>query len=213
MSEKQDILKEYFPILSDPAFLDDFEEVAEFKTINDGESIVKIGNTIQQIPLLYEGLIKVFREDDEGNELFLYYIYPGQACAISFVCSVKERISQVRAEAVDNCKFFSVPIDNMNIWMQKHKCWYYFVLDTYQSRLEEVLKALDSVAFKKMDERLLEYLKKNAKAQDNPVLTLTHQEIAYELNSSREVISRLLKKMEQLGLIKMGRNSIELINV
>ncbi|MBI1184927.1 helix-turn-helix domain-containing protein [bacterium] len=208
MSEVKELLKQHFPQLNDIEFVEAFEKVAEIRDIPAGTSLMDIGQYIKAIPLLVEGLIKVFREDEEGNELFLYYIYPGQACAISFVCSARERISQIRAEALDNCKVLSVPIECMDPWMTNYKVWYYYVLETYRTRFEEVLKTVDSIAFHRMDERLMEYLRKNVEAQGSEVLQSTHQDIAYELNTSREVISRLLKKLEQNGKIKLGRNQI-----
>jgi len=208
MSEIRELLKQHFPTLNDVDFITEFEKVAEIRQVPAGMSMMDIGQYIKQIPLLVEGLIKVFREDEEGNELFLYYIYPGQACAISFVCSARERISQIRAEALDECKILSVPIEKMDPWMTNYKVWYYYVLETYRSRFEEVLKTVDSIAFHRMDERLMDYLQKNVDATGNSVLQATHQDIAYELNTSREVISRLLKKLEQKGHIKLGRNQI-----
>ncbi|MGB0428960.1 MAG: Crp/Fnr family transcriptional regulator [Bacteroidia bacterium] len=208
MEEVKEQLREFFPGLNDPDFVEEFASVAEIKDVPAGMSMMEIGQYIKTIPLLIDGLIKVFREDEEGNELFLYYIYPGQACAISFVCSARERISQIRAETLDECKVLSIPIENMDPWMTKYKVWYYFVLETYRTRFEEVLKTIDSIAFHRMDERLMNYLNKNVKAQGSQVIQSTHQDIAYELNTSREVISRLLKKLEQKGKIRLGRNQI-----
>ena len=208
MSEIRELLKEHYPRLNDQDFLEELESVSEIKEVPAGMSMMEIGQYIKTIPLLVKGLIKVFREDDEGNELFLYYIYPGQACAVSFVCSARERISQIRAETLDECTVISVPMEYMDPWMTKYKVWYYYVLETYRSRFEEVLKTIDSIAFHRMDERLMDYLKKNVSAHGTDVLHVTHQDIAYELNTSREVISRLLKKLEQQGKIKLGRNQL-----
>lgn len=212
-SAKLELLKKHFPTLNEPDFIKEFISVCEIKNLPMGNVMMDIGQYIRQIPLLYEGLIKIFREDEEGNELFLYYIYPGQACAISFVCSAQERISQVRAEALDDCKFLSVPVEFMDTWMQKYKCWYHYVLATYRSRFEEVLSTIDSIAFLKMDERLVKHLQKNVEALGTNKLATTHQDIAFELNTSREVISRLLKKLEQDGKIKLSRNLIEVVNI
>ena len=213
MSEVGELLKEHYPQLTEPQLLEEFESVAEIRNVSGGQSFMEVGQYIKSVPLLTKGLIKVFREDEEGNELFLYYVYPGQACAISFVCSARERISQVRVETMDECEFIMVPIDRMDPWMKGYKGWYYFVLETFQMRFEELLKTLDSIAFHNMDERLLEYLRKGVAATGDNVIHTTHQDIAYELNSSREVISRLLKKLEQRGLIKLGRNQILVKNL
>jgi len=208
MTEIRDLLKQHFPGFTDAEFLKEIEESVEIKEIPAGETLMEVGQYITSIPLLVSGHFKVLREDEDGNELFLYHIYPGQACAISFVCSSNERISQIRAEAMDDCKVLLVPVGHMDVWMAQHRNWYQFVLSTFRSRFDELLKTVDSIAFHRMDERLLEYLRKNVEVTGDPVIHTTHQDIAYELNSSREVISRLLKKLEQKGIIKLGRNQI-----
>lgn len=208
MTEIRTLLKEHFPDFTDTDFLGEIEAIVEMKHISSGENMMEVGQYITSIPLLVSGHLKVLREDEEGNELFLYHIYPGQACAISFACSGNERISQIRAEAMDDCQVLLIPVEHMDVWMAKHRNWYQFVLSTFRGRFDELLKTIDGIAFHRMDERLLEYLKKNAAVTGDPVLHTTHQDIAYELNSSREVISRLLKKLEQKGIIKLGRNQI-----
>lgn len=213
MSEIRELLRQHFPQLNEPAFLDACEKVAVIKEMEVGETLMNIGNQIRYIPLLCKGLVKIFREDADGHELFLYYIEPGESCAISFVCSFRERISEIRAETSEKCQFLFIPVEYMDPWMQDYKCWYYYVLETYRLRFEEMLKTIDSIAFHKMDERLLEYLETNTKATGTKLLNITHQDIAYELNTSREVISRLLKKLEQRGHIKLGRHQIEVLNL
>lgn len=212
MEDISSILRTYFPSLNDPDLLEEIVSAAEIREMPADNSLMDFGQYIREMPLLYEGIIKVLREDEEGNELFLYYVYPGQACAISLVCSGRDRISQIRAEAVEPLKFLSIPIDYMDDWMQRYRVWYQFVLGTYQARMQEMLETIDSVAFQKMDQRLISYLQQTANAKASKVIKTTHQDIAYELNTSREVISRLLKKLEQRGEIKLGRNQIELLN-
>lgn len=208
MTEIRPLLKEHFPDFVDTDFLDEIEAVVQLKEIPAGANMMEVGQYITSIPLLVSGHLKILREDEEGNELFLYHIYPGQACAISFACSSNERISQIRAEAMDDCQVLLIPVEHMDVWMAKHRNWYQFVLSTFRGRFDELLRTIDSIAFHRMDERLLEYLKKASAVTGDPVIHTTHQDIAYELNSSREVISRLLKKLEQKGIIKLGRNQI-----
>ncbi|MCB0737709.1 MAG: Crp/Fnr family transcriptional regulator [Bacteroidetes bacterium] len=211
MSEIRELLRKHFPNLNDPQLLDEFDQSAQIKEIPAGQAIMNFGQHIREIPLLVSGLLKVYREDDDGNELFLYHINAGQSCAISFVCSFSDRISQIRAETVENSVFITIPIEKMDSWMRDYKSWYYYVLATYRERFEEMLKTIDSIAFHKMDERVLEYLKRHSKVRGTMKLQMTHQDIAYELNTSREVISRLLKKLEQNGYLKLGRNEIEML--
>ncbi len=208
----QEILSEKFPQFS-KELKADIAANADFKMVPGGATLMDIGQFIKVVPLLFDGKIKVLREDEEGNELFLYFLYPGEACAISLVCSGKEKISRIRAIAIEDSEFISFPIKFMDEWMLHHKSWYHFVLETYSYRFEEVLKTVDDIAFHKMDERLLSYLKKSKKAFGNNILNISHQDIACELNSSREVISRLLKKLEQRGQLKIGRGKIELIKL
>jgi len=139
-----------------------------------------------------------------------YYLQPGEACAISIICASKAETSQISAVAMEDTTALMVPIKFMDEWMSKYKSWYYFVLETYRNRFEELLTVIDNVAFRNMDERLFFYLKRYTETNHSNTISLSHQQIADELNSSREVISRLLKKMEQRGLVVLNRNSIEL---
>lgn len=207
-------LKNNFPEFSAP-LIDEIIEKGKHKFIPSDEVIMDAGKMITEIPLLLKGRIKVYRPDDSGNELFLYFLYPGDACAISLSCSYgNQRISRIRAETEEECEVLAVPIHHMDEWMLQHRTWYYFVLGTYRFRFEEILKTLDSIAFHKLDERLVIHLKKLREAQGSDHLeNITHQDIAYELNSSREVISRLLKKLEQRGHIHLGRNHIQLLDI
>lgn len=208
----EQILRAKFPDFSEE-LIQDMVEHGEVKNLPANSILMDVGKSIQSIPLLLEGNMKVMRPDDEGNELFLYYLYPGDACALSLVCSFSNRNSNVRAETIEDSSLLFVPIKFMDEWMSKHRSWYHYVLSTYQRRLEGVLQTVDSIAFRKMDERLIDYLKKVMDMSRSNVIHSTHQDIAQELNSSREVISRLLKKLEQRGQIKLGRNKIEVIDI
>lgn len=187
-------------------------EVVEQGQINkfkEGELLMDIGQKIESIPLIIGGKIKVFREDDEDHEIFLYYLLPGEACAITLICSAREGYSKIKAVTMENTRVINLPIRKLDEWMPKHKSWYYFVMDSYQYRFEELLRVVDGIAFKNMDERLLEYLENYSKANNSNVIQTTHQQIAIELNTSREVVGRLLKKLEQRGIVKLGRNYLE----
>ncbi len=208
----KEILKEYFPDFS-LALVEDISAVAELREFPEQFVLMDVGNYIKSVPLMYSGMMKIYRENDNGNELFLYYMYPGQACAISFVCAERERKSKVRALTVRPSKFIFFPIKYMDQWMLKHKTWYQFVLQSFNERFEDVLTTIDEIAFHNMDERLVLYLKKNITAHKSKLIKVSHQDIAYELNSSREVISRLLKKLERDGKINMGRGKIEILEL
>ena len=157
-----------------------------------------------------EGIVKLYQEDEEGNEFFIYDIQPGQACAVSMVCAFNHEKSQVMARALTDVTVLTIPLENMDKWLTLYKSWHYFVIRTYRARYEELLKTINEIAFKNMDERLEVYLKKQVN-KFGRIVKLTHQDIATDLNSSREVISRLMKKMEKNGWIVIHRNSFEWI--
>ncbi|WP_269684891.1 Crp/Fnr family transcriptional regulator [Flavobacterium lacustre] len=203
-------IKKIFPSFSNELILD-IEANDAVQSFEAGTIIMRTGQYIKNTILVTKGKIKVYREDEEGGEFFMYYLQPGQACAISMVCATKNEKSQVMAKVVEDVELILVPLSLMDKWMMKHRSWYEFVIHTYRSRFEEVLEVIDSIAFRAMDERLEFYLKRHAASCGCGDLKLSHQEIASDLNTSREVISRLLKKMEQRNLVKLHRNHIELI--
>ena len=188
-----------------------YEEIlsdAQVKTAFAGETLLKTGQPIRSAMLLVNGTIKLYQEDEAGDEFFMYYLHPGEACAVTLVCDFHRETSQVLAKAVTDVTYLSIPLSKVDDWLRKYKSWHYFVIRTYRSRYEELLQTIQSIAFKKMDERLESYLMQQVKQFGN-TLPLTHQEIATDLNTSREVISRLLKKMELSGWITLNRNSID----
>ena len=184
-------------------------EQATFREFNAGDLLMNTGQYMRFTMLVVDGLVKLYREGEDGSEFFMYYIQPGGACALSMICSTKQETSEVKAQAVDKTTVLAVPTSLMNDLMKKYKTWYYFVLETYRSRFEELLVVIDHVAFKAMDERLEVYLEKQHHDLNTRNLIITHSEITNDLNSSREVISRLLKKMEQQKKVILHRNYIE----
>lgn len=181
---------------------------ARIKTFAAGEVMMQTGQYFRSTMLIAEGRVKLYRQGDDGNEFFMYYIEPGQACALSMICAAKQQTSEVTAKAVDDTVGLLVPIELMDELMKDHKSWYYFVIETYRNRYEELLNMVDQIAFRAMDERLEFYLINQVQVLQVNQLPLTHQQIATDLNSSREVISRLLKKMEQKGMLSLQRNYI-----
>lgn len=201
--------KQLFPNFSDD-LLQELELNAVYQKANAGEIIIRTGQYFKNTVLILSGQIKVYREDDDGGEFFMYYLRPGQACALSMICATKSEKSQIMAKVTEDAELMLVSLKLMDRWMFQHRSWYEFVIETYRSRFEEVLEVIDSIAFRAMDERLEFYLERQQKAIDNNEINVSHQEIASDLNTSREVISRLLKKMEQRGRLKLHRNQIEL---
>jgi CRP/FNR family transcriptional regulator len=183
------------------------------KRYEPGEQIMRTGQYIKSTVIILDGLVKLYKEDQEGNEFFMYYLQEGNACALSMVCAAKNETSMIMAKTLTPTTVLLVPTHLMDQWMVQYKSWYYFVLETYRSRFEELLETIDQIAFRALDERLEFYLKKNMEATGSNVLSISHQEIANELNSSREVISRLLKKLEQQGKVALGRNQVEILDL
>jgi CRP/FNR family transcriptional regulator len=196
----------------EPELKEEIIDCADLLVLPADDLMMDIGQKVEIIPLIVSGQVKVFREDEDDHELFMYYLGPGEACAITMICSAREGYSKIKAIPEEETTVIVVPIAKLDEWMPKYKSWYYFVMDTYQDRFEELLKVVDGIAFHRMDERLIEYLEKNAEANQSNSIHKTHQQIAQELNSSREVITRLLKKLEQRGVVRVNRNQIQLIN-
>jgi CRP/FNR family transcriptional regulator len=203
-------LNTVFPFF-DNNLINDIENNAVIQQYKIGDVLMRTGQYIKNTILVIKGKIKIYREDENGGEFFMYYLQPGQACAISMLCAAKAEKSQIMAKVVEDAEVIMLPLHLMDNWMIQYKSWYEFVIDTYRSRFEEVLQVLDSIAFKAMDERLEFYLKRQQQATNSTEIKLSHQEIATDLNTSREVISRLLKKMEQLNKVKLHRNYIILL--
>lgn len=183
-------------------------EHCELKEANAGTVLLKPGQNIKSAMLIVEGSVKLYQEDEDGGEYFMYHLNPGEACAVTLVCNYHHEKSQVLAKAVTDISYLSIPVEFMDKWLNEFKSWHYFVIKTYRSRYEELLKTIHEIAFKNMDERLEFYIKRQV-SQFGASVNLTHQEIANDLNTSREVVSRLLKKMEHNGWIKMNRNSFD----
>ena len=188
-------------------------QVGTYKEVPAGFKMMDIGSYVKGMPLLVSGAIKVLREDKDGNELLLYYLEKGETCSMTMTCCMGQTKSEIRAIAETDAKLIMIPIQKMELWTSKYKTWRNFVFESYHNRLIEMLHTLDSIAFDNMDERLLAYLKEKARVNEDKTIHSTHQEIAYDLHSSRVVISRLLKKLENLGRIELHRNYIEILHL
>ena len=205
----KETLTKLFPDWEDGLY-DAILNEAELKEAKAGTTLLKMGQNIKSAMLVVEGTIKLYQEDEAGGEYFMYHLNPGEACAVTLVCNYHHEQSQVLAKAVTDIQYLTIPIAFMEKWLNEFKSWHYFVIKTYRSRYEELLKTINEIAFKNMDERLEFYILEYVK-QFGSIVNLTHQDIANDLNSSREVISRLLKKMEHNGWIVMNRNSFDWI--
>lgn len=202
-------LTQYYPTFDDE-LKEAIASAGTLKKVLAGEQLMRPGQYFQSTLLIANGRVKLYREGDDGNEFFMYFLEPGNACALSMICATKHEKSQMLAEAIEDTEVITIPLELMDNLMKNHRAWYYFVLDTYRTRFEELLNVIDHIAFKSMDERLEFYLANQAEKLGTRTLNLTHQQIANDLNSSREVISRLLKNMEKNGRVSLLRNAIML---
>jgi CRP/FNR family transcriptional regulator len=197
----------------EPELAGQMDAEATFKQVPSGTELMRPGQYIRSTMLLLSGLVKVYRQDEEGNEFFMYYLRPGDGCALSMTCMTGQEKSTIAAKTVQDSEIMMVPLALMETWMSTYKTWYQFVIRTYRDRFEELLQTLDSIAFRNMDERLEFYLKRHRTMLNSNTIPTTHQEIAQELNSSREVISRLLKKLAERGKVKLNRYNIEILDL
>jgi CRP/FNR family transcriptional regulator len=202
--------KQLFPQF-EPGLIEIIEKEAVQRSYNAGDIIMRTGQYIKSTALVLEGRIKIYRENQDGGEFLMYYLEPGQACAVSMICAIQSETSEIMAKAEEDTEVLMIPVQLMDDLMNKYKSWYQFVIHTYRSRFDELLSVVDNIAFHNMDERLEFYLKRHADKTGKKIMEVSHQQIADDLNSSREVISRLLKKMEQRNLVKLHRNMIELV--
>lgn len=209
----QEIIQQNFPFFKEPELVEAIANVATEINVKEGNSIIKVGEFIKSTPLITKGLLKIVRQDDDGHEILLYYLDGGNTCVMTVTCCMKQEKSKIKAIAEVDTHLLLIPFHYMDEWMRSYRSWRNFILQTYSTRFEEMLATLDSVAFESLDNRLLRYLAEREHALETNEFNITHQQIAQELNSSREAVSRLLKKLENNGKIQLGRNKIKLVNI
>jgi CRP/FNR family transcriptional regulator len=207
------LLERNYGYLFEEELLNEIEAIGKCKLIKQGERLLDIGEDIKVMPLLFSGAIKILREDEQGDELLLYFIEKGDTCAMTFSCCMGTGKSEIRAIAETDTELLLIPIEKMDEWMAKYQSWRVFILDSYHSRMTELLETIDTLAFMKMDERLMKYLKDRAMVTNDDVIYSTHQDVAQDLHTSRVVVSRLLKSLENEGRIELSRNHIKVIDL
>lgn len=204
-------LRQKFGYLFDEDLIQTISNVGIIKYFNKDDIIIDIGQELNNIPLLLEGNIKIMREDESGHDILLYVLEHGDTCAMSLICCMKKSKSKIRASADKDSKVILIPSNYMTEWFHTNESWRNFILQSYQIRFNEMLETIDTLAFMKMDERIYKYLKDQVKLNSSKYLEITHQKISDDLNTSRVVVSRLLKQLEDEQKIKTGRNQIEVL--
>ncbi|MCA0133157.1 Crp/Fnr family transcriptional regulator [Winogradskyella alexanderae] len=200
-----------FHKIFEPKLIQEIVEKGVLKRYGKGEILLDIGDNMTHIPLIIKGLVKVLREDQNEDEMLLYFLEKGDTCAISFINCINLSKSIFRASVEEETECLMLPVNLIEDWLIKYKSWRIFIIDSYHNRLLELGEAIRSLAFLNLDDRLIDYLKKQVELKHSEKLSITHQEIANDLHTSRVVISRLLKTLEHDGKIKLGRNKIDVL--
>ena len=206
-------LEQNYGYLFETELLDEIEKAGTLRKVNQGDLMMDIGQEVTAMPLLFEGAVKILTEDEEGDELLLYFIEVGDTCAMTFSCCMGAGTSEIRAVAETDSEMLMIPVEKMDDWMARYRSWRAFILDSYHERLSELLETIDTLAFMKMDDRLFKYLRDKAMVTHDDVIRTTHKEIAQDLHTSRVVVSRLLKGMENEGRIQLQRNHIKVVDL
>jgi CRP/FNR family transcriptional regulator len=181
------------------------------KVFGDGTVILNENAYVNVIPIVLSGNIKVTRSDEDNREILLYYIKPGESCIMSFLAGLHHDQSKIKATVEEETEILLVPIDKVSLLIKEYPEWLDYIFKLYHKRFEELLEVVNEVAFKKMDERLLHFLRNKVEMTKQNTLLITHEQVANELGTARVVISRLLKKLEEDGLVQLGRNKITLV--
>jgi len=207
--EIQRILHQNFPQLAEKGLQEEIAQVGQIMDFAPGEVMMDYGSYVRMVPLIIEGSIKVTREDDSlGKELLLYFLDAGDTCSMSFSCCMMDKKSAIRTEAVEKTRLIGIPVKYVDNWMGKYQSWKNFVMMSYDSKMLELVKVIDRISFHGLDDRMEKYLMALTKSLKSSTINITHQQIAADLNVSREAVSRLLKKLESMGRVKLGRNQI-----
>ena len=205
------LLRDRFNLVFEKELLDEMETKGILVSVKAGTVILDVGQTVRTMPILLSGSIKVSRTDEEGREILLYYVNPNESCAMTFTCCMQQHASEIRAVVEEDVEMLAIPVSVMDEWMTKYPSWKSFVMRSVQNRFHELLKTIDQVAFQKLDERLVTYLKEKSRTTGSTLINLSHEQIANELATSRVVISRLLKKLETDKKLLLYRNQIKLL--
>jgi CRP/FNR family transcriptional regulator len=200
-----------FKALFEPELVRAIEKNAKLVSVKAGDVILDIGQIVRTMPIILSGSVKVSRLDEEGKELLLYYVNPNESCALTFTCCMQQYPSEIKAVAEEDVELLVIPVSLMDEWLVKYPTWKSFVMKMIRYRFHEMLNVIDQIAFQKLDERLVYYLKEKSKVTGSTLINLSHEQIASELATTRVVISRLLKVLENNKKVLLYRNQIKLL--
>lgn len=206
-------LEDYYAEIFEKELIDEIVDLGIYRTLASGETLIDIGDNMTHVPLILKGAVKIIREDKNGQDIALYFLERGDTCAISFINCINKSRSMFRGIAEKETEGIFVPVNKIDDWLVKYKSWRHFIIDSYHMRLIEMVESIDSLAFMRLDDRLHKYLTDKVKIMQDNTLIITHQEIADDINTSRVVVSRLLKILENEGKIIIRRNRIIIENI
>lgn len=204
-------LNKSFQGIFEPNLIKEIEALGEPKTFKEGDIIMDYGKSIRMMPFIVKGTVKVLRKDDNGKELLLYYLSSNESCSMAYSCCMEAKKSEVRAIAEDDVELISIPHAKLDEWLCKYPTWKQYIMRSFNDRFNELLKSIESIAFHKLDQRLINYLKEKQRLSGSSIVKASHNLIADELATSRVVISRLLKLLENDGKVILYRNEIKLL--
>ncbi|MFN8353761.1 MAG: Crp/Fnr family transcriptional regulator [Spirosomataceae bacterium] len=200
-----------FTGIFEKGLIEEIAKIGSYMEVSEGHVLMRPGGYIRSVPIILEGSVKILRADEDGREALLYYLGEVDSCAMSLTCCLGRRQSEIMAVVEEKTQLILIPVEKVDEWMCRFQTWKQFVFNIYQRRFEDMLTTIDNVAFRKMDERVLYYLQQKVQSCNCAVISITHEEIANEMATSREVVSRLLKQLERLGKVKLSRNKIEML--
>lgn len=207
----KEILKQTYPHQFEEELLDEINEFGKIIDFKKDDVLIDIDQFIKGMPIIIKGALRILREDLDEGELLLYFLEKGDTCAMTMACCLGNKQSQIRAIAETDGEIVMIPIQKMDEWLAKYKSWREFVFMSYNNRMEEMLSAIDSLAFGNLKDRLKKYLLDVATINESRTVPKTHHEIAYALNTSRVVISRVLKSLEMEGFLQLNRKSLTIL--
>lgn len=203
---------EQFSSIFEQPLLDELQKNGIFHSVEANEQLLNVGQIVTTIPIVLSGSVKISRTDESGREILLYYISPNEGCAMTFTCCMQLQKSEIKAITEEPTEFIAIPVELMDKWITKYPTWKNFVMSTIRTRFNELIKTIDQLTFQKLDERLIHYLKEKATNTGSKVINLSHEQIATDLATSRVVISRLLKTLENDKKVVLYRNQIKILS-
>jgi CRP/FNR family transcriptional regulator len=193
--------------------IQEIQQFGVWQKFSDGEHIMDYGKYIRTMPIIMKGTVKVYKIDENGNEILLYYLSSSESCSMAYSCCLEAKKSEIKAVAEDEVELIAIPHVKLDEWLCKYPSWKNYIMRGFNDRFLELLKSIETIAFHKLDDRLVSYLKEKQKLTGSSVIKASHNLIAEELSSSRVVISRLLKHLENEGKIILYRNEIKLLKL